>query len=95
MGVAGGGGMFFLHFMIFPTFIEKKILGIKNYCRKSILFHLMVSLCFFPNIFRIFLEILKSAPSLLVKWEVVSPNSRYCNPINIREPLISQNSRVP
>ena len=49
------GGLFFLHFMIFPTFLEKIILGIKffYYFRKSIL-------DLFPTIF----DILKSAPSL-------------------------------
>ena len=43
--------MFFSHFMLFPTFLEKKIWEYKY----------------------------KSAPSLqlLVKWEVVSLNSRY------------------
>ena len=32
MGVVGGGGggNIFLAFMLFPTFLEKKILGIKN-----------------------------------------------------------------
>ena len=30
-GWLGGGGMFFLHFMLFPTFLEKQILGIKKY----------------------------------------------------------------
>ena len=41
--------MFFLHFMLFPTFLENKILGIKknnNHFGKTILFHLMFSLCF-------------------------------------------------
>ena len=40
---------------------------------KTIISHLMFSSCFFM------LEILKSALhlQLLVKWEVVSPNSRY------------------
>ena len=61
--------MFFSHFMLFPTFLEKKI------CEyKPIISHLMFSSCFFCM-----LEILKSARhlQLLVKWEVVSPNSRY------------------
>ena len=29
-GLGGGGVIFFLHFMLFPTSLEKKILGIKN-----------------------------------------------------------------
>ena len=56
----GGGVMFFSHFMLFPTFLEKKIWEYKTilfvywkYCKVPI--HLQ----------------------LLVKWEVVSPNSRY------------------
>ena len=63
----GGGVMFFLHFMPFPTFPEKHlgIKKIKKYLRKTINFHLM----FFyarsiSNIFRIFVEIFESAPSL-------------------------------
>ena len=73
----GGGCTVFLtfyafltvyEFMQFPTFLEKKIWECK-----TIISHLMFSLCFFM------LEILKSAPSLTAtaKWEVVSPNSRY------------------
>ena len=50
----GGGVMFFSHFMLFPTFLEKKI-----WEYKPIISHLMFSSCFFCM-----LEILKSAPSL-------------------------------
>ena len=53
-GLGGGGVMFFSHFMLFPTFLEKKI-----WEYKTIISHLMFSLCFFCM-----LEILKSAPSL-------------------------------
>ena len=43
MGVVGGGGvMFFSHFMLFPTFLEKKI-----WEYKTIISHLMFSSCFF------------------------------------------------
>ena len=52
-GGLGGGGVF-SHFMLFPTFVEKKILEYK-----PIISHLMFSSCFF-----FMLEILKSAPSL-------------------------------
>ena len=38
----GGGGMFFSHFMLFPTFIEKNI-----WEYKTIISHLMFSSCFF------------------------------------------------
>ena len=38
----GGGVMFFSHFMLFPTFLEKKI-----WEYKTIISHLMSSLCFF------------------------------------------------
>ena len=37
----GGGVMFFLHFMLFPTFPEKNHSG-----KKTTIFHLMLSLCF-------------------------------------------------
>ena len=50
----GGGVKFFSHFMLFPTFLEKKI-----WEYKPIISHLMFSLWFFCM-----LEILKSAPSL-------------------------------
>ena len=33
-GGLGGGVMFFLHFMLFPTFLEKKILGIHFFLEK-------------------------------------------------------------
>ena len=75
----GGGVIFFLHFMLFPTFLDK----INSGNRKTF-FYLMFYSCFLMldifSIFKkkkfIFLEILKSAP-LLVKCKVVSPNSRY------------------
>ena len=50
----GGGVMFFSHFMLFATFLEKKHL-----LRRTIISHLMFSSCVF-----FMLEILKSAPSL-------------------------------
>ena len=49
--------MFFSHFMLFPTFLEKEI-----WEYKTIISHLMFSSCFFM------LEILKSAPSLTATW---------------------------
>ena len=63
----GGGVMFFLHFMLFPTFLETKFGN--TFVRKTVIFYLMFSLCSFyarsiSKIFRIFVEILKSAPSL-------------------------------
>ena len=70
-GLGGGGGCnVFLTFYAISNISRKKILEYK-----PIISHLMFSSCFFGM-----LEILKSAPSLtelLVKWEVVSPNSRY------------------
>ena len=50
----GGGCNVFSHFMLFPTFLEKKI-----WEYKTIISHLMFSSCFFCM-----LEILKSARSL-------------------------------
>ena len=42
-GLGGGGGvMFFSHFMLFPTFLEKKI-----WEYKTMISHLMFSSCFF------------------------------------------------
>ena len=64
--------------MLFSTFLEKKIQEYKNLKIEKQLFFINVFFVFYAisNIF-ISLEILKSAPSLiLVKWEVVSPNSR-------------------
>ena len=66
----GGGVMFFSHFMLFPTFLEKII-----WEYKPIISHLMFSSRFFlyaGNIEKVPLHL-----QLLVKWEVVSPNSRY------------------
>ena len=51
--------MFFSYFMLFTTFVEKKIGNTKKKkLRKTIISHLMFSSCFFM------LEILKSAHSL-------------------------------
>ena len=56
--------MFFSHFMLFPTFLEKKI-----WEYKIIISHL----CFVCwKYCKVALHL-----QLLVKWEVVSPNSRY------------------
>ena len=67
-GLGGGGGvMFFSHFMLFPTFLEKKY--------KPIISHLMFSSCFFFVYWKYWKVPLHL--QLLVKWEVVSPNSRY------------------
>ena len=66
--VWGGGVMFFSHFMLFPTFIETN-LGIQtNYFSFNVFF---VFFCMLQNI-KVPLHL-----QLLVKWEVVSPNSRY------------------
>ena len=65
----GGGVMFFSHFMLFPTFLEKKS-GNTN----PIISHLMFSSCFFCMLQNIKVPL---HLQLLVKWEVVSPNSRY------------------
>ena len=67
-GLGGGGVMFFSHFMLFPTFLEKK----SGY--KPIISHLMFSSCFFCMLQNIKVPL---HLQLLVKWEVVSPNSRY------------------
>ena len=69
-GLGGGGGCnVFLTFYAISNISRKKI-----WEYKPIISHLMFSSCVFCM-----LEILKSAPhlQLLVKWEVVSPNSRY------------------
>ena len=58
--------MFFSHFKLFPTFLEKNI-----WEYKTIISHLMFSSCFF------YAGNIKVSFHLLVKWEVVSPNSRY------------------
>ena len=60
--------MFFSHFMLFPTFLETK----SGY--KPIISHLMFSSCFFCMLQNIKVPL---HLQLLVKWEVVSPNSRY------------------
>ena len=83
----GGGGVFFLHFMLFPTFLETKILGIKKkYFRRSILFHLMFSLWFFSQHF--FLENIEKCPFtywLNGRWfpQIVDRDSRNLYPIYI------------
>ena len=61
-GLGGGGVMFFSHFMLFPTFLEN--LGIQNNY-------------FSFNVFFVFFFKVPLHLQLLVKWEVVSPNSRY------------------
>ena len=63
----GGGGNVFLAFILFPTFLEKKNLGINFFFRKTILFHLMFSSCFFyarsiSNIFRILFVNIEKCP---------------------------------
>ena len=69
MGGGGGCNFFISHFMLFPTFLEKKI-----WEYKIIISHLMFSSCFFVcwKYCKVPLHL-----QLLVKWEVVSPNSRY------------------
>ena len=57
--------MFSSRFMLFPTFTKKCGVKKPNYFSFNVFFMFFM------------LEILKSAPSLTVKWEVVSPNSRY------------------
>ena len=70
ISIGGGGGvMFFSHFMLFPTFLEKKSWNTNQ---------LFLIKCFL----RVFFVCWKywKVPlhlQLLVKWEVVSPNSRY------------------
>ena len=59
--------MFFSHFMLFPTFPETNF-----WEYKTIISHLMFSSCFFFNAGKVPRHL-----QLLVKWEVVSPNSRY------------------
>ena len=39
--------VFFVHFMLFATFIDKNNSGNTFFFRKAILIHLMFSLCFF------------------------------------------------
>ena len=65
--------MFFSHFMLFPTFLEKNI-----WEYKTIISHLMFSSCFFCVCWKyckvpLHLQLLVKH----VKWEVVSSNSRY------------------
>ena len=45
--------------------------------------------------FNMRLEILKSAPLLLVKWEVVSPNCRYVHVGNFNIKLTGRSLRFP
>ena len=60
VGWGGGGVMFFWHFMIFPTFLDKIILGIFFFFlenNSNILFHLMFYSCFLMlDLFPTFLE---------------------------------------
>ena len=44
--VWGGGAMFFFHYMLFATFLEKNYSGNTFFFRNTILFHLMFSSCF-------------------------------------------------
>ena len=68
-GGGGGGVMFFSHFMLFPTFIEKN-LGIQNNYFSFNVFFVFFFVCW--KYWKVPLHL-----QLLVKWEVVSPNSRY------------------
>ena len=69
-GWGGGGGvMFFSHFMLFPTFLEKKSWNTNQ------LFLIQCFLRFFFVCWKYWKVPLHL--QLLVKWEVVSPNSRY------------------
>ena len=68
-GLGGGGVMFFSHFMLFPTFIEKK-LGIQTNYFSFNVFFVFFFVCW--KYWKVPLHL-----QLLVKWEVVSPNSRY------------------
>ena len=53
----GGWGMFFLHFVLFPTFLEKQILGIKKYIKKKTSFSFNIFFIFFMlDLFPTFLE---------------------------------------
>ena len=65
----GGGVMFFSHFMLFPTFLEKN-LGIQNNYFSFNVFFVFFFVCWKYCKVPLHLQ-------LLVKWEVVSPNSRY------------------
>ena len=62
--------MFFSHFMLFRTFLETKI-----WEYQIIISHLMFSSCCFFVCWKYCKVPLHL--QLLVKWEVVSPNSRY------------------
>ena len=70
----GEGGNVFLAFYAISNISRKKHLGKKKILRKTIIFHLMFSLCFFMlDLFPTFLEFLwkylKVPLHLLVKWE--------------------------
>ena len=65
----GGGVMFFSHFMLFPTFLEKN-LGIQTNYFSFNVFFVFFFVCW--KYWKVPLHL-----QLLVKWEVVSPNSRY------------------
>ena len=66
----GGGVMFFSHFMLFPTFWEKQNLGIQNNYFSFNVFFVFFFVCWKYCKVPLHLQ-------LLVKWEVVSPNSKY------------------
>ena len=74
-GEGGRSNVFLTFYTIYNIYRKKQNSGNKkkSFLSKTIISHLMFSRVFFM------LEILKSAPSLtvLVKWEVVSPNSSY------------------
>ena len=86
----GGGGvgvMFFSHFMLFPTFLEKNI-----WEYKTIISHLMFSSCFF-----LYAGNIEKCPvhlQLLVKWEAVSPNSRYIGNFIMRLEILKSASSL-
>ena len=73
----GGGVMFFSHFMLFPTFLEEKNLGIQNnYFSFNVFF---VFFFVYWKYCKVPLHL-----QLLVKWEVVSPNGRYIGNVIMR-----------
>ena len=68
----GGAVMFFSHCMlhVFPTFLENKNLEIQNNYFSFNVFFMFFFVCWKYCEVPLLLQ-------LLVKWEVVSPNSRY------------------
>ena len=69
-GGGGGGVLFFSHFMLYPTFLEEKNLGIQTNYFSFNVFFVFFFVCW--KYWKVPLHL-----QLLVKWEVVSPNSRY------------------